>query len=312
MRLLFCGDVVGRSGRDVVGEHLPRLRRELGLDFVVVNGENAAGGFGITEKICADIYAAGADVITTGNHVWDQKETVGFIGGDPRLLRPVNFPAGTPGRGAGVFPATRGRKVMVVNPMGRLFMDALDDPFAAVERELASQRLGGTVDAIIVDVHAEASSEKMAMGQVLDGRVSLVVGTHTHVPTADAQILPRGTAYQTDAGMCGDYDSVIGMEKAVPIARFTRKLPTERLAAASGPATLCGVYVETDDKSGLALRVEPVRLGGRLAPHRPQPQVQVKAGSRSCRRRAAAADRLSGGRRAIPRTAPPRGCRAGR
>jgi metallophosphoesterase (TIGR00282 family) len=270
MRLLFCGDVVGRSGREVVVEHLPRLRRELALDFVVVNGENAAGGFGITEKICNELYAAGADVVTTGNHVWDQKETMGFIDRDPRLLRPVNYPAGTPGRGAAVFAATRGRKVMVVNPMGRLFMDPLDDPFASVERELAAQRLGATVDAIIIDIHAEASSEKMAMGQLLDGRVSLVVGTHTHVPTADGQILPKGTAYQTDAGMCGDYDSVIGMEKAVPIARFTRKLPTERLAAASGPATLCAVFVETDDKTGLARRMSPIRIGGRLAPQWPQ------------------------------------------
>ncbi len=277
MRLLFCGDVVGRSGREVVVAQLPRLRRELALDFVVVNGENAAGGFGITEKICAELYEAGADVVTTGNHVWDQKETIGTINRDPRLLRPLNYPQGTPGRGAGVFPATRGRKVMVLNPMGRLFMDPLDDPFACVERELASQRLGATVDAIIVDVHAEATSEKMAMGHLLDGRVSLVVGTHTHVPTADAQILPGGTAYQTDAGMCGDYDSVIGMEKAVPIARFTRKLPTERLAAASGPATLCAVFVETDDRTGLARQVSPLRIGGRLAPHWPQTQTAAKS-----------------------------------
>jgi metallophosphoesterase (TIGR00282 family) len=270
MRLLFCGDVVGRSGREVVVEHLPRLRRELALDFAVVNGENAAGGFGITEKICAELYAAGADVVTTGTHIWDQKETLGSIDRDPRLLRPLNYPQGTPGRGAGVFAATRGRKVMVLNPMGRLFMDPLDDPFACVERELASQRLGATVDAIIVDVHAEATSEKMAMGHLLDGRVSLVVGTHTHVPTADSQILPKGTAYQTDAGMCGDYDSVIGMEKAVPIARFTRKLPTERMAAASGPATLCAVFVETDDKTGLARPESPTGIGGRLTPHCPK------------------------------------------
>ena len=277
MRLLFCGDVVGRSGREVVVAQLPRLRRELALDFVVVNGENAAGGFGITEKICAELYQAGADVVTTGNHVWDQKETIGTINRDPRLLRPLNYPQGTPGRGAGVFPATRGRKVMVLNPMGRLFMDPLDDPFACVERELASQRLGATVDAIIVDVHAEATSEKMAMGHLLDGRVSLVVGTHTHVPTADSQVLPGGTAYQTDAGMCGDYDSVIGMEKAVPIARFTRKLPTERLAAASGPATLCAVFVETDDKTGLARQISPLRTGGRLAPHWPEVETAAKA-----------------------------------
>jgi hypothetical protein len=271
MRLLFCGDIVGRSGRDVVCEHLPRLRRELALDYVAVNGENAAGGFGITEKICADLFAAGADVVSTGNHVWDQRETVGFIDRVPRLLRPINFPAGTPGRGTLVTATASGRKILLVNVMGRLFMDALDDPFAAVERELAAHRLGGTVDAIIVDVHAEATSEKMAMGQILDGRVSLVVGTHSHVPTADHQILPKGTAYQTDAGMCGDYDSVIGMEKSIPIARFTRKLPTERLSAAMGPGTLCAVYVETDDKTGLARHVAPLRLAGRLQPHWPLP-----------------------------------------
>jgi metallophosphoesterase (TIGR00282 family) len=265
MRLLFLGDVVGRSGREAVVEHLPRLRRELALDFVVVNGENAAGGFGITEKICAELYDAGADVVTTGNHVWDQKETVSFIGRDTRLLRPNNFPPGTPGRGVGVYAGPRGRKVLVVNTMGRLFMDPLDDPFAAVERDLAPHRLGGTVAAIVVDVHAEATSEKMAFGHLLDGRVSLVVGTHTHVPTADHQILPGGTAYQSDAGMCGDYDSVIGMEKTVPIQRFTRKLPTERMAPALGPATLCGLFVETDDSTGLALEVAPLRLAGRLS-----------------------------------------------
>jgi metallophosphoesterase (TIGR00282 family) len=271
MRLLFCGDIVGRSGRDVVCEHLLRLRRELALDYVAVNGENAAGGFGITEKICAELFAAGVDVISTGNHVWDQKETVGFIDRMPRLLRPINFPAGTPGRGTALTTTPSGRKILLVNVMGRLFMDALDDPFAAVERELAAHRLAGTADAIIVDVHAEATSEKMAMGQIFDGRVSLVVGTHSHVPTADNQILPKGTAYQTDAGMCGDYDSVIGMEKSIPIARFTRKLPTDRLAAAMGPGTLCAVYVETDDKTGLARHVAPLRLAGRLQPHWPIP-----------------------------------------
>jgi metallophosphoesterase (TIGR00282 family) len=266
MRLLFCGDIVGRSGRDVVLEHVPRLRRELALDFVVVNGENAAAGFGITEKICNELYAAGIDAISTGNHVWDQRETMAFIDRHPRLLRPINFPHGTPGRGANLFTTANGRKVFVVNVMGRLFMDALDDPFAAVERELAPQRLGATADAIIVDVHAEATSEKMAMGHVCDGRVSLVVGSHSHVPTADHQVLPKGTAYQTDAGMCGDYDSVIGMDKALPIQRFTRKLPTERLQAAMGPGTLCAVFVETEDKTGLARRVSPVRVAGRLEP----------------------------------------------
>ncbi|MDZ4737754.1 MAG: TIGR00282 family metallophosphoesterase [Rhodospirillaceae bacterium] len=269
MRILFLGDLVGRSGREVVLEHLPRLRETLAIDFVIVNGENAAGGFGITDKICRELYDVGTDVVTTGNHVWDQRETVGFIGQDPRLLRPQNFPAGTPGQGSGVFATRANKKVLVVNLMGRLFMDPLDDPFAVGEKVLASHRLAGSVDAIFIDFHAEATSEKMAFAHMVDGRVSMVVGTHTHVPTADQQILPGGTAYMSDAGMCGDYDSVIGMEKAVPIARFVRKLPTDRLSPANGPATLCGVFLETDDKTGLALRVEPIRVAGRLAPAMP-------------------------------------------
>jgi metallophosphoesterase (TIGR00282 family) len=268
MRLLLCGDVVGRTGRIVVAETIPRLRRELALDFIVVNGENAAGGFGISDKICQELYAVGVDVITTGNHVWDRREIIPYIAGDPKLLRPANFPKGTPGNGSGIFEAPGGRRVLVVNLMGRLFMDALDDPFAAIETVLAEQRLGA-VDAIIVDFHGEATSEKMSMGHALDGRVSLVVGTHSHVPTADTQILPRGTGYMTDAGMCGDYDSVIGMQKEAAIARFVRKMPGERLQAADGPATLCGVIVETDDATGLARRIAPVRVGGRLAPHWP-------------------------------------------
>ena len=266
MNILFCGDVVGRAGRDVVAEHLPDLRRRLALDFVVVNGENAAHGFGITDKICADLYDAGSDVITTGNHVWDQREIIGQIDNDPRLLRPVNYPAGTPGRGVSVYEATRGRRVLVVNVMCRLFMDPLDDPFPAVEEALRAYPLGGAVDAIVIDVHGEASSEKMAMGHAFDGRASLIVGTHTHVPTADAQILGGGTAYQTDAGMCGDYDSVIGMQKEAAIERFRRKMPGERLSPANGDGDLCAVYVETDDSSGLARYVAPLRLGGRLAP----------------------------------------------
>jgi metallophosphoesterase (TIGR00282 family) len=274
MRLLVCGDVVGRAGREAVKAHVPRLRRELGLDFVVVNGENAAGGFGITDKLCAELYAAGADVITTGNHVWDQRELLGTIGGDPRLLRPLNLPAGTPGAGARVFDLADGRRVLVLNPMARLFMDAIDCPFAAVERELGLHPLG-EVQAAVIDFHGEATSEKMAMGHFADGRASMVVGTHSHVPTADAQILTRGTAYQTDCGMCGDYDSVIGMQKEGAVARFVTKLPGERLRAADGEATLCAVFVETDDTTGLARRIEPVRLGGRLAEHLPRLATSV-------------------------------------
>ncbi len=257
------GDIVGRSGRDALVAELPSLRRELGLDFVVVNGENAAGGFGITAAICDDVFDAGADVITLGNHSWDQREALVHIERETRLVRPVNYPSGTPGRGAALVEAQSGARVLVVNALGRVFMEALDCPFEAIDREISACPLGEAVDAIIVDMHAEATSEKMAMGHHCDGRVSLVVGTHSHVPTADAQILPGGTAYQTDAGMCGDYNSVIGMEKDEPLNRFVTRIPSGRFQPALGPATLCGVFVETD-ASGLASRVDPVRIGGRL------------------------------------------------
>lgn len=263
MRLMFMGDIVGRSGRDALVAELSALRRELGLDFVVINGENAAGGFGITAAICDDIFDAGADVITLGNHSWDQREALVHIEREPRLIRPVNYPAGTPGRGATLVEAQSGARVLVVNALGRIFMEALDCPFEAVDRQISACPLGEAADAIIIDMHAEATSEKMAMGHFCDGRVSLVVGTHSHVPTADAQVLPGGTAYQTDAGMCGDYNSVIGMEKDEPLNRFTTRIPSGRFQPAMGPATLCGVFVETG-ADGLARRVEPVRIGGRL------------------------------------------------
>lgn len=270
MRLLFLGDVMGRSGRDAVTGRLPALRRELSLDFVVANGENAAAGFGLTGKICDAMFDAGVDVITGGNHSWDQREIVAYISQQPRLLRPENYPAGTPGRGAAVFAVPGGRKVMVVNVMTRLFMDPLDCPFAALNRVLpkGGPRAGGA-DAVIVDVHGEATSEKMALGHWADGRASMVVGSHSHVPTADAHILSGGTAYQTDAGMCGDYDSVIGMEKGPAVDRFVRKLRGERLSPADGEATLCGVFVETDDATGLATHVAPIRQGGKLFPRWP-------------------------------------------
>ncbi len=271
MRVLFLGDVVGRSGREAVAAHLPGLIRDLDTDFVVVNGENAAGGFGITAKICAELYDLGADVITTGNHVWDQREILDAIADDDRLLRPINYPVGTPGRGAFVFEARGGRRVLVINVMCRLFMDALDDPFAAVEAAIDGLALAHEVDFILVDVHGEATSEKMAFGHAFDGRVSLVVGTHTHVPTADTMVLANGTAYQSDAGMCGDYDSVIGMRKEHPVKRFTTKLPTPRLEAADGEATVCGVFVVSDDATGLAERAEPVRVGGLLSATMPAP-----------------------------------------
>ncbi|QFU15465.1 TIGR00282 family metallophosphoesterase [Microvirga thermotolerans] len=264
MRLLFLGDVVGRSGRNAVIERLPALRDRWRLDFVAINGENAAGGFGITEAICDELIQAGADAVTLGNHSWDQRETLVFIERQPRLLRPVNYPPGTPGRGANLIETAAGQRVLVVNVMGRLFMDALDDPFAAVDRELDACPLARVADAVVVDVHAEATSEKEAMGHYLDGRASLVVGTHTHVPTADHRVLAGGTAYMSDAGMCGDYDSVLGMQKEESIRRFLQKTPGPRMEPGLGEATLSGIAVETDDRTGLAVRVAALRLGPHL------------------------------------------------
>ncbi len=268
MRILFIGDVIGRPGRDAVAAELPRLRETLRLDFIILNGENAAGGFGLTQAIANEFFTLGVDVITTGNHWLDQKEILSFIGDEHRVLRPRNLPPGTPGKGAGLFETRGGQRVLVVSPIGRVFMEPQDDPFAAVESELAACPLGEGADAIVVDMHAEATSEKMAMGHFCDGRASLVVGTHSHVPTADAQILPGGTAYQTDAGACADYDSVIGMEKYEPLQRFTKKMNAARFTPATGPATLCAVFVETNAK-GLAHRIDPVRVGGRLKPSLP-------------------------------------------
>ena len=252
MRILFIGDVVGKTGRAAVLEHLPGLIRDWTLDLVVVNGENAAGGFGITEAIYNDFIDAGADAVTLGNHAWNQKEALVFIERAPRLVRPLNFPRHTPGRGAALVETKRGARALIINAMGRVFMEPLDDPFAAVGRELDACPLREAADAIVVDIHCEASSEKQGMGFFCDGRVSLVVGTHTHVPTADHQILSGGTAYMTDAGMTGDYDSVIGMHKDEPLHRFVTGIPSGRFEPAGGVATLSGVAVETDDATGLA------------------------------------------------------------
>jgi len=266
MRVLFLGDVVGRAGRTAVEDMLPAIVAEGRLDFVAINGENAAGGFGITEAICQDLLDAGADAVTLGNHSWDQREALVFIERQPRLIRPANYPAGTPGRGADIFTAANGARVLVCNLMGRIFMDPLDDPFASIDRILDGLTLGRDVDAIIIDVHAEATSEKQGLAHYVDGRASLVVGTHTHVPTADHRVLPGGTGFMTDIGMCGAYDSVIGMDKEEPISRFLRKIPQTRFSAAAGPATLSGVAVELDEATGLAAAIEPLRIGGDLAP----------------------------------------------
>src|ERR1700722_14495801 len=269
MNIILLGDVVGRPGRDAVKAHLPALRRDLRIDVAIVNAENAAHGFGLTERICGELYDSGADVLTTGNHVWDQREIIPYLERDPRVLRPANFPSGTVGAGTYRHALADGRSLLVVNLMGRLFMETLDDPFRVFDAIAESSALGRDITAIVVDFHGEATSEKTAFGHFADGRVSAVIGTHTHIPTADHQILPGGTAYISDLGMCGNYDSVIGMDKQASIRRFVTKMPGQKPQVAEGEGTLSGVFVVTDDATGLARRIEPVRVGGRLAPSVP-------------------------------------------
>ena len=265
MRILFLGDVMGRSGRNAVAERLAGLRAEWRLDFVIINGENASNGMGLTGDHAKLLFDAGADCVTLGDHAFDQKDMLSHIGSDTRIIRPLNYAKGAPGRGHRVFDAPGGRKVLVAQVLGQVFMKRpFDDPFSALEPVLKAHPPGGMVQAAVVDMHCEATSEKMAMGHYCDGRVSLVVGTHTHVPTGDAQILPHGTAYLTDAGMCGDYDSVIGMDKAEPMRRFITGMPKSRFTPALGEATLSGVFVDTDDRTGLAKSVKMIRVGGRL------------------------------------------------
>ncbi|MFV0293344.1 MAG: YmdB family metallophosphoesterase [Paracoccus sp. (in: a-proteobacteria)] len=277
MRLLFLGDVMGRAGRAAVAEGLAGLKASLRADFCVVNGENASGGMGLTGGHARVFLDAGADVVTLGDHAFDQKDMLSFIEKEPRVLRPLNFAKDAPGRGSGVFEASRGRRVLVAQVLGNVFMKrAFDDPFSALDGVLRAHPVGAmaAVQAAMIDFHAEATSEKMAAGHFCDGRASLVVGTHTHVPTGDAQVLPRGTGYMTDAGMCGDYDSVIGMDKAEPMRRFVTGMTRDRFSPAQGNVTLSGVLVETDDRTGLVQAIWPVRQGGRLAPAMPSGDMQ--------------------------------------
>ncbi|HQT64328.1 MAG: metallophosphoesterase [Acidocella sp. 20-57-95] len=268
MRILILGDLVGRTGRDAAVAALPGLRAQTKADCVVVNAENASHGFGLAPDMADALFAAGADAITLGNHAWDRREIIPYIAKEPRLIRPLNFPPGTPGNGASIIPLKDGRKVLVAQLMGRLFMDPLDDPFRLMEELLVRNKMGVNCHAALVDFHGEATSEKMAFAHNFDGRVSAVVGTHTHIPTADHQVLPGGTGFTADLGMCGDYDSVIGMAKEASIYKFVKKMPGERLAPAEGPATICGAFIEVNDK-GLTVRIEPVRVGGRLLPAMP-------------------------------------------
>lgn len=271
MRILFLGDVMGRAGRDAVAKGVPALKASLQLDFLIINAENATAGMGLSPDHAKAIFEAGADCITLGDHAFDQRDMMSYIDKEPRILRPINFAKAAPGRGAHIFDAPNGRRVVVAQILGQVFMKRpFDDPFSAIDAELRKTPMGPRANAVIVDVHAEATSEKMALGHWLDGRVSLITGTHTHVPTADAQILPKGSAYQSDAGMCGVYNSVIGMDKAEPLNRFVTGMSKGRFTPAEGMATLCGTFVETDDGTGLATRVEAIRVGGSLSQSLPK------------------------------------------
>jgi hypothetical protein len=269
MRIVFLGDIVGRPGRRAVLDALPSLRGRHGADVIVINGENAAGGFGITEAILTELIDAGIDAVTLGNHAFDQKEALVFIERHDRLVRPLNLPPGTPGRGASLIRARNGANVLVGNLLGRVYMGEIDCPFRAATAALDTCPLGKAADAIILDLHAEATSEKQAFGLHVDGRVTLVAGTHTHVPTADHRVLAGGTAYVSDVGMCGDYDSVLGMEAGEPLNRFLTRIPRAKFEPATGPATVSGVIVESDDRTGLARSIRPLRLGGVLEPAEP-------------------------------------------
>ncbi len=270
MRFLFLGDVVGRSGRDAVRERLPGIIEKHGFDFVVINGDNASHGRGLTEGHFNDLRAAGADVVTLGDHAFDQRDTLSYIAREPTLIRPINMTEGTPGRGANLIESRNGHRVLVINALGRVFMDPIDDPFRAVEAAIAACPLGEQADAVIVDFHTEATSEIQGMGFFLDGRATLVVGTHTHIPTSDHRILKGGTALMADAGMCGDYDSVIGVDVDEPLNRFLTGISSGRFTPAEGEATLSGIAIETDPKTGLVTYLSPLRVGGSLAQVEPE------------------------------------------
>lgn len=264
MKIIFIGDVIGRTGREAIIKNMPKLKERYAPDAVIVNGENAAHGFGINEKQCHEFFEAGVNVITLGNHAWDQREMLGAINKMPNVIRPLNYPEGTPGHGAYDIELNDGRKLLVINVMGQLFMPMLDSPFTITRKFLSKYKLGRN-RAIFIDFHGEATSEKMAFGHYFDGDVTAVVGSHTHIPTADAHIMVGGTAFQADAGMTGDYDSVIGMQKDLSIERFVKKLPTEKMKPAKNESTLCGIFIESDDKTGLATHIEPIRMGGILS-----------------------------------------------
>ena len=260
MKILYCGDIVARSGREVVLENLPKLRQDYKPDVIMLNVENAAHGFGVTPGICRDFLAHGADILVTGNHFLNQRDIVPFLNECKVIVRPANIPAENPGRGHLVYELADGRRILVIQLLGRLFMEAVDCPVQAVDAIMQQYSLGQNINAVFVDILAEASSEKLSLGYYLDGRVSCVAGTHTHVPTADAHILPHGTAYITDVGMCGNYDSVLGFEPTAPLNRLRRRYSDDRLIPAAGKGTLYAILVDTDDKTGLARSIEQIKI----------------------------------------------------
>lgn len=258
MKIIYCGDVVARAGREAVLNNIGKIKEAYRPDVFIVNIENAAHGFGATPAICRDFLEKGTDVLVTGNHVWQQRELIPFLDECKRIVRPLNYPPHLPGHGAIEFELSNGKKILVAQLLGRLFMEAVDCPAQAIDTLLKNYILGKNIDAIFVDIHAEATAEKVSMGHYLDGRVSAVIGSHTHIPTADAVIRDGGTAYLTDVGMCGDYNSVIGFEKSEPINRLTRKYTGGRLTPAKGSGTFCGVLIETDDNTGKAIKIEQI------------------------------------------------------
>jgi len=262
MNILILGDIMGPSGREAIIKKLPNLIKQKEIDFVIVNGENAAdSGVGITKKNTEEFFKAGTDVITTGNHVWDQKETMEFITSEKRLLRPENLVRGSPGKGFGIFNSKNNKKVAVINLMGNIFMKKCDDVFEVAKKFIQNVKLKKDADFIVVDMHGEITSEKMAMGYLFDGKTTVFVGTHTHVPTSDHRIMEKGTAYQTDIGMCGDYNSVIGMNRDNSLKKFFKDSSATKHYPALGEATISGLMVIADNETGLANKVEPIVLG---------------------------------------------------
>ncbi len=260
MKIVYCGDIVGRPGREAVLNNIKKLKDEYKFDVFVANVDNAAHGFGATPGICRDLLNGGVTALVTGDHVWNQREILPFLDECKQIVRPLNYSDTLSGKGAREIMLANGKKILVVEVVGRLFMEAVDCPAQAMDKLLKLYTLGRNIDAIFVDIHAEATAEKISFGHFLDGRVSAVIGSHTHVPTSDTMILPNGTAYQTDAGMCGDYSGVIGFEKEEPIARLNRRFTGNRLVPCKGSGSFWGTFVETDDKTGLAVRIEQIKF----------------------------------------------------